>query len=442
MRNHRSTLLWVLGLAALTGGGVLVHIATSSSAPDIAAIEREVAQIRGRPLKQSVALNYVTHEEALADLQAQFAAKEPLPAHYGKIVGMLGLHKGAEIVDVNAMRKKLLVSKGVHGFGFYDSDRHAMFIERNAPEWALALLYPHEIYHGFQDQYFDLGSYYGDRFADGSLNADELLARRAVVEGEATYVQMLVHTMRATGQTPTRQMVAPMIRVQSELDRDAMTAMLQREDLAEPYRQRIQGHLDATRGVPAFLTDLFDDAYRNGMAFVYAVHERGWKEVEKLYAEYPPASTEQILHPEKWFSREEPTRIEWATFDTNPLFAGWERLDQDVLGEARWRVVFREYGLRTDAMAAASGWDGDDYAIFMREADEALLLLWHTSWDTNADAVEFASAYRRLLEVKYADKPWPTRVQESGRNVFIVEGAEEASIDVLLEFVVTHRGKR
>jgi hypothetical protein len=442
MRNHRLTLVWVIGLAALTGGGVLVYISNSPSTQGIADIEQEVAEIRGRPLMQPVALNYLTHEEALADLQAQVAAKEPLPAHYGKIVRVLGLYKGPEIVDVNAMRRNLLIGKGVHGFGFYDSDRSAMFIERGAPEWALALLYPHEIYHGFQDQYFDLGSYYSDRLADGSLNADELLARGAVVEGEATYFQILVHVKRATGQPPTWQMVAPMIRTQSEMDRDGMTAMLQRDDLAAPYRQKIQERLDASRGVPAFLSDLFDDAYRNGMAFVYAVHERGWEEVEKLYAEYPPASTEQILHPEKWFSREAPTRIEWATFDTNPLFAGWEMLDQNVLGEARWQVVFREYGLGADAVAAASGWDGDDYAVFMRKADDALLLLWHTSWDTDADAVEFASAYRRLLEMKYADAPKLTRVQERGRNVFIVEGAEKASIEAFMDFVAAQSGRR
>jgi len=437
MRNHRLTLVWVIGLAALTVGGVLFYFSHRPTG-----IERELAEIRGRPLKQPVALNYLTHEEALVDLQAQVAAKEPLPAHYGKIVRVLGLYKGPEIVDVNAMRRNLLIAKGVHGFGFYDSDRNAMFIERGASEWALALLYQHEIYHGFQDQYFDLGSYYSDRLADGSLNTDELLARAAVVEGEATYFQILVHVKRETGQEPTRQLVAPMIRWQSELDRDAMTAMLQRDDVPAAYRQKIQERLDASRGVPAFLSDLFDDAYRNGMAFVHAVHEYGWEEVEKLYAVYPPASTEQILHPEKWFSREAPTRIEWARFDTNPLFAGWEMLDQNVLGEARWRVVFREYGLGADAVAAASGWDGDDYAVFMRKTDDALLLLWHTSWDTEADAEEFASAYRRLPELKYADAPQPTRVQAIGRNVFIVEGGEEASIEALMDFVAAQSGRR
>jgi hypothetical protein len=442
MRNLRPGLWWVIGLTALTGGVFLVYMATRPSNSGLADVEREIAHIRGRPLKRSVALNYLTHEEALADLQAQVVAKEPLPAHYGKIVRMLGLYKGPEIVDVNAMRRDLLKAKGVHGFGFYDSDRHAMFIERGASEWDLAALYSHEIYHGFQDQHFDIGSYYSDRFADGSLNADELLARGAVVEGEATYVQLLVHVMRATERTPTNETVASMVRVQGELDREAMTAMLQRKDLAAPYRQRIQERLDASSGVPAFLSDVFDDAYRNGMVFVHAVHERGWEEVEKLYAEYPPASTEQILHPEKWFSREAPTRIEWAKFDTNPLFAGWESLDQDVLGEARWRLVFREYGLGAEAVAAASGWDGDEYAVFMREADEAMLLLWHTSWDTDADAVEFASAYRRLLEVKYADEAVPTRVQDRGRNVFIVEGADKASIEGFLDFVATQSGKR
>jgi hypothetical protein len=193
--------------------------------------------------------------------------------------------------------------------------------------------------------------------------------------------------------------------------------------------------------VPAFAAELFEDAYRKGLVFVYALQKRGWGEVEKLYSEYPPASTEQILHPEKWFSREAPVRVKWPAFEVLPLFADWEVVYRNVLGEAQWRLVFREHGLGADATGAASGWAGDDYVVLKRKADDALLLLWHTSWDTVADAVEFASVYRRLLEVKYSDAPSPTRLRQNDRNVFVVEGADDASIDVFLDFVSSQRAE-
>ena len=85
--------------------------------------------------------------------------------------------------------------------------------------------------------------------------------------------------------------------------------------------------------------ETFIGQYMNGMAFIHAVHEKGWSEVEKLYREYPPESTEQILHPEKWFAREAPVAIEWPAFESAALFADWELLGENVLGESLWRGV-------------------------------------------------------------------------------------------------------
>lgn len=45
------------------------------------------------------------------------------------------------------------------------------------------------------------------------------------------------------------------------------------------------------------------------------------------------------------------------------------------------------------------------------------------------------------LPVKYSDAPGPTRLRESGRNVFVVEGVDEASIDAFLDFVSRQRAE-
>jgi hypothetical protein len=242
VRIHRRSLSWSIASACLIGLVWVVFIVSDSRPRRIATVEQEVAQIRGRPFKHPVSLQYVTHEEALADTLAQAAAREPLPESYGKIVRILGLYRGPEIVDVNRMRRELLIAKSVHGFGFYDSDRRAMFIERGVPEWRLADLYAHEIYHGFQDQYFDLGKYFVHRFTDGSLNADELLARRAVVEGEATYIQLLWKVMHATGRPPARQMIARIVRGAADVDFDALRVTLERQDLSDIDRKRVRSY--------------------------------------------------------------------------------------------------------------------------------------------------------------------------------------------------------
>jgi hypothetical protein len=175
--------------------------------------------------------------------------------------------------------------------------------------------------------------------------------------------------------------------------------------------------------------------YMKGLGFVFAVQEKGWSEVEKLYAEYPPQSTEQILHPEKWSAHEGPSRITFSSLEKVSALRDWELLDTDVVGEFRWRVIFKEQGLGAEAEAAAAGWDGDRYAIFKRKDSDATLMLLSTSWDSEAQAEEFAAAYGRLLAAKYADAPELTRIVRKKENVYIVEGGDEKDIKALLKAV-------
>jgi hypothetical protein len=175
--------------------------------------------------------------------------------------------------------------------------------------------------------------------------------------------------------------------------------------------------------------------YLKGLGFVFAVHEQGWPAVEKLYAEYPAQSTEQILHPEKWLVHEAPVTFAWPRFEKVAALRDWELLDDDVLGEFQWRIVFKEQGLEAKAESAAAGWGGDRYAVFKRKDSNATLLLLRTSWDSEKEAGEFADAYRRVQAFKYADAPVPVRVSQKGVDVFIVEGGDESEIDSLLKVV-------
>jgi len=58
-----------------------------------------------------------------------------------------------------------------------------------------------------------------------------------------------------------------------------------------------------------------------------------------------------------------------------------------------------------------------------------------TSWDSPAQAEEFASAYTRLLARKYAGGAEPARVVQKKENVYIVEGGVEKDIAALLKVV-------
>jgi hypothetical protein len=180
-------------------------------------------------------------------------------------------------------------------------------------------------------------------------------------------------------------------------------------------------------------------AYIKGQAFVFAVHAGGWLEVDELYRARPPVSTEQILHPEKWAAQEGFTAFTWPQFGDEARLRGWRLLQDDVLGEFRWRIVFSEHGFKDAAEYAAAGWNGDRYAVFKREDSDAMLLLLRTSWDSAADAAEFAALHRRLLAVKYQTTPEvapeAARVLQRGTEVAIVEGGSVDELDALLELV-------
>ena len=123
----------------------------------------------------------------------------------------------------------------------------------------------------------------------------------------------------------------------------------------------------------------------------------------------PPRSTEQLLHPEKYWDaekRDEPVALEFAVQD---LPEGWEVLKEDTLGELVLACMVEDpsdrRGLPTSSIAslstrytfrASEGWGGDRLLLLGKGA--ARLLVLETRWDTEDDAREFDAALGELDE--------------------------------------------
>ena len=82
------------------------------------------------------------------------------------------------------------------------------------------------------------------------------------------------------------------------------------------------------------------------MAWVRQLYQRGgWKAVDDAYANLPQ-STEQIIHPEKYFAHEAPAPV--VMRDLSPaLGKDWKQIDADVNGEWGYYQVLAEYLPRT-----------------------------------------------------------------------------------------------
>ena len=82
--------------------------------------------------------------------------------------------------------------------------------------------------------------------------------------------------------------------------------------------------------------------YAEGSNWAAEVHDRGgWDMVSKAFTKLPQ-STEQILHPEKYFAYEPPVKVTLPNF-RRALGPRWKRIDNDVSGEWGYYLVLDEY---------------------------------------------------------------------------------------------------
>lgn len=403
-------------------------------------IQSEVGRIRGLPFKASIKANNQSLDDFETYIDAELRSQLPgdRAKNYGKVVKKVGLHRGKEIEDLIEMTKVVMKSQAA---AYYDPETSAFYVLMNdMPEVMLGGIYAHELYHGLQDQHYDLDRYLMALMRKGA-NDDEIMARQAVVEGEATYIMTLWSMQHITGLPPEREMVEFAINFQAGMDSESMREMIQsgpvQSMLAEA--EGMQRAVDALDHIPSFMIETMVGAYMKGMQFVFEIQRNGWGSVEQLYA-MPPVSSEQILHPEKWMTSEMPYVLEWSDFEAEPALQNWKLLDANTLGEIQIGIIFREHGFRDISLVAADGWDGDRYAVLEHEESGELMLLLYTCWDNEDEALEFSRVYEPLQEEKYRDEDVSVVVHVEGKDVLVIEAPEGADTGALL--AVMHRTKK
>jgi hypothetical protein len=135
----------------------------------------------------------------------------------------------------------------------------------------------------------------------------------------------------------------------------------------------------------------------------------------------PPASTEQVLHPER--GREPFTAIDLSRVEGS-LPGTCRVLDRNTLGELVVSVLFRDLD-PTPSAAAWEGWDGDRYVA--ARCGERLEFVWLTSWDSEEEAAQFEAAYAEIASAvgARAGHATPPRAQRSDREVMVVTAGLE-----------------
>lgn len=338
-------------------------------------IAGQVEELRGdefiRPVAVSIADNagfikYAKERMEMSTTEGQVWADE-------MVMKMLG------ILDpkLDYMKTQMELLESQVG-GFYDPQTESFCLMSQFDGGLAKIILAHELTHALDDQLFDI---------DGMLekldgNADAQLAFHAVVEGSgtATMGEWLIKHMG------------------EEVDM---------KDIAENSDMGAAGLADA----PAAIWKPLMMVYMRGAAFLkrsdnvmtgqMPTTTIAREDLEKAFTN-PPRSTEQILHPEKYWDPkkiDEPIPVD---IDTTAAEAdGWQLITKQNLGEAVLALATSSTGDRggldaTNVAAlmgvrytnrAAEGWGGDRYVILKK--GEQIYFRMATVWDTEKDAEQF-----------------------------------------------------
>lgn len=341
--------------ASSGGGRAAGGRATGEPLPPVLRIARRVERIRELRFSTPPVPRRITgaqvRREALAQLDATYPrARRAADEEVLELLGLLA--PGSDLRQIAAS------VYGEQVAGFYDPRRKRLAIVQGASGGAALqeITLAHELTHALEDQHFGLKD-------DEALGVqDATTAYSALVEGTATVVmnEYARRTLRPT---------------------DALVELA----------SALAG--GASTGLPPYVEASLLFPYTAGSRFAAALHRTGgWRLVDATFAR-PPASTEQVLHPERYLRPDPPQRV---TFEAGPVLgASWRRALAGQFGEFDTAQLLRRGDARS-ADAAAAGWGGGRYELWRSGSlpdggcaapcrrRDALVVGWR--WDTARDA--------------------------------------------------------
>jgi hypothetical protein len=313
------------------------------------------------------------------------------------------------------MRQSQIDSMVKSVLGFYDQNSKQLVIVTDRAQMGVRdkITYAHEFTHSLQDQHYNLTAL----FARAEGNSDYQMALKGLVEGDATLTMGLYA-------------------------RKNLTAM----DIANYQMEEFQS-IDLSGALTGGSGPLTESAayfpYQEGADFVALLYQNGgWNTVNAAFKN-PPRSTEQVLHPERYFSDDAPKSIKLPALRLN----GWHSIAEDTLGELYLRIYLEHKLDFEQVIPAAAGWGGDRYQVFGDDQGHLALAL-QTGWDSPADAREFFDTYSafvvalaggnpQVLQADATHMRWQLAGRQfylclAGAQVLALHAPEAATLDALI----------
>ncbi|HYN64697.1 MAG TPA: hypothetical protein VES36_08835 [Candidatus Limnocylindrales bacterium] len=369
---------------ALPTAGTPSPSASEDALDVFARIEQQVSDLRGLPSPEIGPPDVLTRRELVVELRAILDETwtDAQLARDNLTLRALGL-----LTDEQDIRELTELLYAGQVLGFYDFEERRMVVVTDAgitPE--AQVTYAHEFTHAMQDAAFHTGRAHQVEGEDD----DAALARLALEEGDASVAMVQWATQNLSPEQLVGIATTP---------------------------------LPDTGGVPQWMIRQLEFPYLSGAQLISQLWAAGgWDAVDSAYDD-PPASTEQVLHPDKFRDREPPVKLADPGL-ADQLGPGWKDVESITIGEAMLDIWLQELGINnTDAAAASEGWGGDRLSV-ARGPDGEWVLAWRMAWDAAGEATEFATIRGQAT----ATLPFATAVDRPSDTETLVLHASSATL--------------
>jgi hypothetical protein len=330
--------------------------------------------------------------------------------------------------------------------GLYEPKLHEFYIADWIEPADQGEVMAHELTHALQDEHFSI-----EKWADAAKpNDDAEFARHAVLEGSA-YAAMMDWQFRDRGLS-----VRSLPDLSNFLNPDTLP-----NDEKDPK----------FNSAPRFIRETMLFPYLSGAVFSQRLLQEygGWEGFNRVF-DHPPASTQQILHPDLYLKGVVPVTVALPALPVAAA-AKWTKLEESVGGEFLLLQWLKEFTASARAQELASLWTGDRYAIYVDKKPAAApgkpapdvkagpdarpapgvtkprsLLIWRVATASEADAARLFGGASQALQIRYEERTALLRrpnyfefqtpqggvfLRCVGRECLLVDGADRATYEAL-----------
>ncbi|HUP27378.1 MAG TPA: hypothetical protein VM409_03010, partial [Chloroflexia bacterium] len=306
-----------------------ISLDTTEIKRQLAQVEKDTAAMRGLRARKDVSEHFISQAELKYNMM-QDTIKEYSAEQARRDATRLWLLMFIDDRSIDFLQLEIEFA-GEEILGYYDHRSKELYVRTDQPSLSPRSqeTLAHEFVHSLQDQYHDL-----QKLLPVGIDHDQNMAIRSLVEGDATVSGILYASRHMSGS-------------------DFMKVFEDSGHRAPPVPGR----------APVYLQEGWQFPYNYGSAFILDIAGPGkYQPVEAAFND-PPRTTEQIMHPDKYFAKPRDVALPIALPPlTDTLGTGWALKETDTLGEFDLDVMLRENYVEN--ASAAKGWGGARYELY------------------------------------------------------------------------------